>query len=115
MQALLINSKDRTVELVEIEPGSMANLLGTVRIDTVDLDEYHTVLIGDDLRYADHPFRFRFARGSQLRPFFGPALIVGLTNGNWTHVTLDAMELQPHIIWERWEETSKCFVPVIPG
>lgn len=114
MQALHIDPEHRTITLVEVEPDSMANLLGTVRIDTVDLDEHHTVLIGDDLRYADHPVRFRLADGKQRRPFFGPALVVGLVNGNWAHVTLDAVALHERIIWEIWEEGSQGFVRVLP-
>ena len=110
MQALLIEPEQRTITLVEVEAEAMANLLGTVRIDTVDLDEDHTVLIGDDLRYADHPYRFRFADGRQRRPFFGPALVVGLVNGNWAHVTLDAIALRPRIVWESWEEAAQRFV-----
>jgi len=114
MQALHIDPELRTITLVEVEPEAMANLLGTMRIDTVDLDEHHTVLIGDDLRYADHPVRFRLADGRQRRPFFGPALVVGLVNGNWSHVTLDAVALQPRVIWEMWEASSQTFVRALP-
>ncbi len=113
MQALRIDPELRTVTLVDAEAEDMPHLLGTVRIDAVDLDEHHTVLIGDDLRYADHPTRFRLADGPKLRPFFGPALVVGLVNGNWAHVTLDAAALLPRIIWERWDEAAMTFIEEI--
>jgi hypothetical protein len=98
MRAIKIDPEKCSLKLIDIEPGEVANALGTELIETIDFEKDHCLVIDDGGRVYQHSTCFRFAKGS--RPYFGSVLILGLENSNWVSATLKIAELKSNIIWE---------------
>lgn len=101
MRAIKIDPEKCSLKLIDIEPGEVANALGTELIETIDFEAGHCLVIDDGGHAFEHSTCFRFIKGG--RPFFGPVLILGLENGNWVSATLKIAELKSNIIWEEWD------------
>jgi len=111
MRAIKIDPEKCSLKLIDIEPGEVANALGTELIDTIDFEKDHCLVIDDGGRVYQHSTCFRFAKGS--RPYFGPVLILGLENGNWVSATLKIAELKSNIIWEEWDANTERYAEAL--
>jgi len=109
LNALLIDPQRCTVESIQVEPDGVPALLGTARTSTVDFTGEHCLVMDDGEHEAEHPARFRFTGKTSARPFFGPVLVLGTAQGNWTSATLDPEELKARIIWEHWDRAVQTY------
>jgi hypothetical protein len=107
MRAIKIDPDKCSLKLIDIEPGEVANALGTEHIEAIDFQADHCLVIDDGGRANQHSTCFRFAKGG--RPYFGPVLILGLENGNWAPATLKTAALNTSIIWEEWDARTECY------
>ena len=110
MQVLRIDPTTRTVELLEVEPEEVAQTLHASTLHSLELDADHVLVMDDDPLYAGQTARFSFHDGTVARPFFAPALVIGLANSNWAHTTLDAAQVAARLQWEVWDATAQRYV-----
>lgn len=108
LRALHIDPERGIVEVITLEPHEIRGLLGGGRPDTLDLDATHCLVINGGDRDGEHRTRFRIA--GMPRPFFGPALVLGLVHGNWTPATLEAESVAARIRWEEWDAAGEDYV-----
>ena len=106
MRALRIDPYQCTVRTIDVEPDKVARALGTETTETIDYEPAHCLVIDDGDVLPLHPARFRFANGPQ-RPFFGPALILGIEHGNWAPATMNPARIKARIIWETWDRATQ--------
>ncbi len=111
LRAIKINPDDRSIQLVTIVPDAVASAIGSDTTSTVDLDKDHCLVMDDGSHTAEHASRFRFAKGNTTRPFFGPAIILGIEHGNWISATLEVAPLKAAIIWEKWDRAAQDYAP----
>lgn len=102
MRAIRIDPEQGNVERIDVDPADVAQVLGVSETDTIEFEDQHCLVIQDGDHTTEHPARFRFTRGP-ARPFFGPALILGVEHGNWTPATMDEQGVIARIIWEEWD------------
>ena len=107
MRAIKIDPDHRSVELIEVAPEAVAEVLHSALTETLDFEGEHCLVIDDGSPIAEHPTRFRFANGPVHRPFFGSALILGVASGNWAPATMNARRLKTRIIWEAWDRRKQ--------
>lgn len=111
MRAIKIDPDERSIKLIDILPDAVAAAIRSDTISTIDLDKDHCLVMDDGSHTAEHASRFRFAKGSMTRPFFGPAIILGSEHGNWKPATLEPGPLEAVIIWEKWDRTVQDYAP----
>jgi hypothetical protein len=102
LHAIRVDPERCTVEMILIDADEVAAILCSERIDTVDLDADHCLVIDDGGLIPDHAGRFRMANGP-ARPFFGPALMLGVVRGSWASVTVELAAVSDRIRWEAWD------------
>ncbi len=107
LRAIMIDPEDRSIRLITILPDAVAATLRSDTISTIDLDKDHCLVMDDGSHTAEHASRFRFAKGYVSRPFFGPAIILGIEHGNWVPSTLEVAKLKAAITWEKWDSTTR--------
>ena len=107
LTAIKIDPDTCRVELIQVEPGEVADVLRSAITDTIDFEEGNCLVVDDGNSSAEHPSRFYFADDVLQRPYFGPALILGSVNSNWTSTTLDLEDIRNRVVWEQWDRTTQ--------
>lgn len=111
MRAIKIDPDHCTVELIDVSPEEVSNVLRSELTETLDFEEDHCLVIDDGNRAQDHPTCFRLAKGG--RPYFGPVLVMGLQHGNWASATLKPASLTTRIIWEEWDARTERYTEAV--
>ena len=107
LRAIRIDPDQCSVALIEIRLAEVTGALGSEILETIDLDNGQCLVIDDGTLTPTHrPKRFRLANGP-ARPFFGPALILGIHHLNWTSTTMPLETVEASIIWEEWNSEEE--------
>ncbi|MGV9013459.1 MAG: hypothetical protein ACOH13_12770 [Flavobacteriales bacterium] len=107
LTAIKIDPDTCRVELIQVEPEEVADVLRSAVTDTIDFDEGNCLVVDDGNSSTEHPSRFHFADDVGQRPYFGTVLILGSVNSNWTSTTLDLEDIRSRVVWEQWDRTSQ--------
>lgn len=103
LTAIKIDPDPCLVELIQLEAGEVAEVLGSTLTGTMDFEDGQCLVIDDGLAVAAHPARFHFDDDVLQRPYFGPVLILGLENGNWASTTVDVESIRARIVCQHWD------------
>ena len=114
LTAIKIDPDTCLVELIQVEPDEVADVLRSAVTDTIDFEEGNCLVVDDGNGSTEHASRFYFADDVLQRPYFGPALILGSVNSNWTSTTLDLEDIRNRVIWAQWDPTTQGYEEELP-
>jgi hypothetical protein len=113
LRAIRIDPDQCNVALIEIDLAEVTGNLGSEILETIELDNGQCLVIDDGTLTPTHrPKRFRLADGP-ARPFFGPALILGIHHLNWTSTTVTLKTVEANIVWEEWNVQEQCYAAMV--
>jgi hypothetical protein len=109
-RALRVDPKDHSVTEVHMSEQAVLFHVSGENMATFELGASHALVIDLDADTGQEPARFRFDAIAKTRPFFGEALVLGLTHGTWSNALLEVEVLAASIIWETWDPAQEGYV-----